>query len=120
MKLYEILPTKMKSIYALFLFFALTLIRSAVSDNSSDILPAIPLVVKNPYLNTWLLSPQLPGVWPSFWNGANRGITAMVRVKGQTYQLMGRPDADLNSTQLTDGNVHFIECTYNRILNVLN
>ena len=91
----------MNSIHTLFLIFALNLSRAAVQDNDSDILPAIPLVVKNSYLNTWLFSRQLAGVWPTFWNGANKGMTAMVRVNGKTYQVMGSSTADSNSTRLT-------------------
>ena len=57
----------------------------------SDVLPAVPLVVKNPYLNTWLFTKELAGTWTTFWNNDIKAMSGMVRVNNQTYEFMGSP-----------------------------
>ena len=65
-----------------------------------DILPAVPLVVKNPYLSTWMSARELPGSWTTFWTGAIKGMAGLVRVNGQTYEFMGNPNQDPIGTTL--------------------
>ena len=67
---------------------------------STDVLPAVPLVVKNPYLNTWMTSRELNDAWPTFWTGAVKGMTGIVRVNGQSYEFMGTPNQDPIGTKL--------------------
>ena len=57
-------------------------------------MPAVPLVVKNPYLSTWMRGRELPNSWPTFWTGAIKGMAGMVRVNGQTYEFIGSPEND--------------------------
>ncbi|CAG2102973.1 unnamed protein product, partial [Medioppia subpectinata] len=60
-----------------------------------DVLPAVPLVVKSPYLSTWMTGRQLGGEWTRFWDTAYvRGMAGMVRVDSQTYVFMGNPVGD--------------------------
>lgn len=64
-------------------------------------LPATPLVVRTPYLSTWITSPAktLYGAWPTFWNGnAVKGMAGLVRVDGTTYEFMGHPTQDAIGT----------------------
>ncbi|SMR41291.1 unnamed protein product [Zymoseptoria tritici ST99CH_1E4] len=62
--------------------------------------PAIPLAVKTPYLSTWQKAGSidggnggyLAGEWPTFWAGAIVGWCGLIKVDGQTYTWMGKPD----------------------------
>ena len=53
--------------------------------------PATPLVVRSPYLSTWLPADNLPGTWPAFWTGHVTAMTGIVRVDGVAYTFMGAP-----------------------------
>ncbi|MGH3158959.1 MAG: DUF5127 domain-containing protein, partial [Streptosporangiaceae bacterium] len=53
--------------------------------------PAAPLVVRGPYLSTWLPSATLPGTWQEFWSGHTTAMGGIVRVDGTSYQFMGNP-----------------------------
>lgn len=51
--------------------------------------PAIPLVVKDPYLNVWQMSDNLCEDWARHWTGGIKAIAGMIRVDGKPYKLMG-------------------------------
>ncbi|GAO18893.1 hypothetical protein UVI_02046080 [Ustilaginoidea virens] len=57
--------------------------------------PALPLAVRNPYLNVWLNkevngpNPILPGQWPRFWTTGIQGWQGFVKVDGVAYNWMG-------------------------------
>jgi len=53
--------------------------------------PAAPLVVRGPYLSTWLPSATLPGTWQQFWSGHTTAMGGSVRIDGTSYQFMGDP-----------------------------
>ncbi len=53
--------------------------------------PATPLVVRSPYLSSWLTDDTLPGTWASFWTGHVTGMCGLARVDGTTYVFMGSP-----------------------------
>lgn len=53
--------------------------------------PAVPLVVRGPYVSTWLPSTVLPGTWPVFWDGRRTQLTGIVRVDGTSYVFAGAP-----------------------------
>jgi hypothetical protein len=53
--------------------------------------PAAPLVVRGPYLSTWLPSATLPGTWQQFWSGHTTAMGGIVRIDGTSYQFMGDP-----------------------------
>lgn len=54
--------------------------------------PAVPLVVRSPYLNVWQGADTLNGSWPSFWTGTTKAMTGMLRVDGQSYVVIGTPN----------------------------
>ncbi len=66
-----------------------------------DRVPAVPLVVKSPYLSTWITSPtkDLFGDWPRFWTGGSvKAMAGMIKVDGKTYEYMGHPtQADIGT-----------------------
>ncbi len=55
--------------------------------------PAPPLVVRQPYVNTWLResSGLAPGAWPRYWNGNVKAITGIAYIDNQAYLFMGQP-----------------------------
>ncbi|KAK4189611.1 hypothetical protein QBC35DRAFT_492514 [Podospora australis] len=61
----------------------------------------VPLIVRNPYLSTWLYHARdAPWEnWPMFWTGAHVGFSVMAAVPGtgKVYPLLGRPHDSLSS-----------------------
>jgi hypothetical protein len=60
--------------------------------------PATPLVVRNPYISTWVTADNLPGTWPTFWDGGIKAIAGIARVDGTAYIFLGAP-ANIGATQ---------------------
>ncbi|KAL2016709.1 hypothetical protein VTK56DRAFT_3172 [Thermocarpiscus australiensis] len=62
----------------------------------------LPLIVRNPYLSTWLYHARgAPWEnWPIFWTGAHVGFSVMASVPGtgKVYPLLGRPHDSLPSS----------------------
>ena len=61
--------------------------------------PVLPLIVRNPYLSTWLGNARdVPWEkWPMFWTGQEMGFSMLASVPEQrtTYPLLGRPHDSL-------------------------
>ena len=57
--------------------------------------PAVPLIVRNPYVSVWMTGDATPGHWPTFWTGAVKAITGYVRVDGAPYVFIGAPGGDV-------------------------
>ena len=53
--------------------------------------PAVPLVVRSPYLSTWLAADNLPGTWPTFWTGRITAMTGLATIDGSPYLFLGSP-----------------------------
>ncbi|KAK7035760.1 ricin B-type lectin domain-containing protein [Favolaschia claudopus] len=56
--------------------------------------PSVPLAVRSPYVSTWSPADSLVGTWPTFWTGGTKGWSAIARVDGKGYALMGNPGQD--------------------------
>lgn len=71
-------------------------------DASTLIPPVLPLLVRNPYLSTWLGNARAPPweKWPIFWTGQEVGLSVMVGVpqSDTVYPLLGRPHDSLPET----------------------
>jgi hypothetical protein len=71
----------------------------AFSEGSTLTPPVIPLIVRNPYLSTWLgHARELPwDHWPIFWTGQEVGLSILAAVpkSGSVYPLLGRPHDSL-------------------------
>jgi hypothetical protein len=52
--------------------------------------PAIPLIVRSPYVSTWQFGTPA-GMWPSFWNGGVKAMTGIARIDGHPYVFLGAP-----------------------------
>src|SRR4030081_2287297 len=57
--------------------------------------PAPPLIVRSPYLTTWLAGDTLPGTWPTFWNGHITAICGIARIDGTAFVFAGNPGLGL-------------------------
>ena len=53
--------------------------------------PAVPLIVRSPYVSTWQRADALAGTRPAFWAGRPKPITGIARVDGQSYVFLGDP-----------------------------
>ncbi len=53
--------------------------------------PAIPLVVRSPYLSTWLPADNLPGTWPTFWTGRITAMAGLATIDGTSFLFLGAP-----------------------------
>jgi hypothetical protein len=58
--------------------------------------PAVPLIVRGPYVNTWQCSDNAPGTWSTFWTGGIKALTGLARIDGNAYVFFGAPG--LNTT----------------------
>jgi hypothetical protein len=55
--------------------------------------PAVPLVVRSPYLSTWLAADNLPGSWPTFWTGRVTAMAGLAVIDGEPFLFLGSPAA---------------------------
>ena len=55
--------------------------------------PAVPLITREPYMNTWLRSSTglTAGTWPEYWNGNIKAITGIAYIDNQPYLFLGAP-----------------------------
>ncbi|KAK3944176.1 hypothetical protein QBC46DRAFT_305961 [Diplogelasinospora grovesii] len=81
------------------LTLAFTLALAALASASTLTPPVLPLIVRNPYLSTWLGNARnAPWEdWPMFWTGAHVGFSLLASVPGtgKVYPLLGRPHDSL-------------------------
>ncbi|KAK4175743.1 putative glutaminase [Triangularia setosa] len=83
--------------------FGLLALAAAALASASTLTPnTVPLIVRNPYLSTWLYHARdAPWEnWPMFWTGAHVGFSVMASVpsSGTVYPLLGRPQDSLKSS----------------------
>jgi len=82
------------------------LLAEAVSASSLTP-PVLPLIVRNPYLSTWLQHAREPPWehWPIFWTGQHIGLSVIASVSESKtiYPLLGRGQDSLPSNTTADG-----------------
>ena len=75
---------------------------AAVTEASSLKPPILPLIVRNPYLSTWLQNAREEpwSKWPMFWTGdeIGFGVLASVPDTNNVYPLLGRPHDSLEQS----------------------
>lgn len=83
------------------------LLLPALSDCSTLTPPVLPLIVRNPYLSTWLANARdVPwSRWPMFWTGQEIGFSVLASIpkSSQVYPLLGRPQDSLLPVRPGDG-----------------
>ncbi|EUC28448.1 hypothetical protein COCCADRAFT_109132 [Bipolaris zeicola 26-R-13] len=81
--------------------FATALLASVI-DASTLQPPVLPLIVRNPYLSTWLQNAREEpwSKWPMFWTGAEVGfgVLASLPDENRVFPLLGRPHDSLDKT----------------------
>lgn len=82
--------------------FSSLLAMASAAAASSLTPPVLPLLVRNPYLSTWLGNARDPPWerWPMFWTGANVGLSIMASLPDThaVLPLLGRPHDSLRYT----------------------
>jgi len=80
----------------LLLFAALALIgagrgmeAAAAADAPSLRPPAVPLVTHDPYFNIWAVKDKLADDWPRHWTGRAHALSALARIDGKPFRVMG-------------------------------
>jgi len=65
--------------------------------------PAVPLITREPYMNTWLRSANgiAPGIWPEYWNGNVKAITGIAYIDSRPYLFMGAPGVPRIANSMT-------------------
>ena len=56
--------------------------------------PAVPLIVRSPYVSTWQPANNLAGTWATFWAGRTKAITGIARIDGKPFVFLGNPRLD--------------------------
>lgn len=76
-------------------------LQATLAAASSLAPPVLPLVVRNPYLSTWLGNARDEpwSKWPMFYTGEELGLSLLARVPSTNtvYPLVGKPQESLSS-----------------------
>ncbi|KAF3491576.1 glutaminase [Arthroderma uncinatum] len=82
-------------------------VSSSIAGASRLTPPVLPLIVRNPYLSTWLADARHEpwSSWPIFWAGQHMGMSLMAHVPstGNVYPLLGRPHDSLGENNPKNG-----------------
>jgi hypothetical protein len=74
---------------------------ASVAGASSLTPPVLPLIVRNPYLSTWLQNAREEpwSKWPMFWTGGEVGfgVLASLPETKEVFPLLGRPHDSLDN-----------------------
>ncbi|EEH08465.1 glutaminase [Histoplasma capsulatum G186AR] len=78
--------------------------------------PVLPLIVRDPYLSTWLGNARDDpwNNWPMFYTGEHLGLSLMAAIPdtGFVYPLLGRPHDSLTPVKASSGKLHSYKISY--------
>ncbi len=83
-----------------------------VSDTSPYRPPAVPLVTHDPYFSIWSTADRLTDDWPRHWTGKTHALSALVRIDGEVFRLMGPGPERVPAAAQTDLLVTPTKTTY--------
>lgn len=67
--------------------------------------PVLPLIVRNPYLSTWLPNARAEpwSEWPMFWFGEHQGFSVLASIpeERRVIPLLGKPQDSLDERDST-------------------
>ncbi|MGA2532916.1 MAG: DUF4965 domain-containing protein [Candidatus Aminicenantales bacterium] len=74
---------------ALALFAGGSFLMGAAADTPALRPPAVPLVTHDPYFSIWAVEDKLTDDWARHWTGTVYALSAMARVDGKAFRVMG-------------------------------
>jgi len=74
--------------------------------------PAVPLVTHDPYFSIWSTADRLTDDWPRHWTGKIHALSALVRIDGAVYRLMGTGPENVPAAAQTGLSVTPTKTTY--------
>ncbi len=74
--------------------------------------PAVPLVTSDPYFSIWSASDTLTGKSTTHWTGKPHRLTALVRVDGKAFRIMGDAPAEIPAMKQTQIQVYPTQTIY--------
>ena len=84
---------RIKKLVSLTAMTAVIVLNSAALRGAEERLvrrpPAVPLVTHDPYFSIWSAGDKLSDGWPVHWTGQAHAMSALARVDGQAYRVMG-------------------------------
>lgn len=95
------------------LFVTLAAVVSVQAEETSPFRPpAVPLVTHDPYFSIWSAADKLTDDWPRHWTGKIQAMSALVRIDGQAYRLMGTGPENVPAAAQTGLSVTPTKTTY--------
>jgi hypothetical protein len=95
-----------------FVVFLLCATRFAGSQGVAGRVPAIPLIVHDPYFSIWSTTDSLFSGWPKHWTGRTNGMCAMLRVDGRSFRLMGESPSTIPPARQVERRITPTRTTY--------
>jgi hypothetical protein len=94
------------------LISSVTLPGSPVAETGPFRPPAVPLVTHDPYFSIWSMADRLTDDWPRHWTGKTQALSAIARIDGEPFRLMGSGPARVPAAVQTGLTVTPTRTTY--------
>jgi len=96
------IPCKFMRLARRLIFVLAALAAAATSQGLAPLRPpAVPLIAHDPYFSIWSMADHLAADGTKHWTGKPNSITALIRIDGKTYRVIGRDPRSLPELQQT-------------------